>query len=250
MGRRAHRRCSPFWYGRQRRFREGCLLASGGHGLDSRSGAKPLGLSPRGDVHRHARTEGEALESGPRRFRAGRPERGEGGVPVHRPGQPVAGNGPGPVRMRAGGPRGSGSLRRDAARDPRSFPAGRDVLPSRGTGLAGRHCLDTAGPFRARVRPVRAVGQRRDPSRGSARAQCRRAGCRPRGRRVRNGRRTAVRGDARGTDGRAADNRSRSRSDGSGVRTGGAGPRGHRRPRIAMGRPRPERGGRQRDPIK
>ena len=94
------------WRGRagRSRLRDGCV--AGGHGVDGRRGAQPLRAPCGGGVRRLGRA---ARRSGASRC-GGRPgcgRRQAGGVPVHRPGQSVGGDGLGAVPARAGGARGA-----------------------------------------------------------------------------------------------------------------------------------------------
>ena len=84
---------------------------------------------------------GDAAELRRRLERSGRQraggdgvERAEGGLRVHRAGQPVGGDGPGAVRDRAGGAGGAGALRGSDARDAGGLAAGGDVRGARGCG--------------------------------------------------------------------------------------------------------------------
>ena len=112
----------------------GRIRVAGGRGVDRGDGPQPSrpprgpDVRGRGRAARPARGAGVRRRGGLRRGRRGALRgRSQGGVPVHRPGQPVGGDGPGTVRAGAGVPRGAGPLRERGAGAPGGVAAGRDV---------------------------------------------------------------------------------------------------------------------------
>ena len=85
--------------------------------------------------------------------------RRQGGVRLHRAGQPVARHGRSTLRERAGVPCGARPLRRPARGGARRLAAGRDVRPARRGGRPGRSAVEAAGDLRAGVRAGRSSGR-------------------------------------------------------------------------------------------
>ena len=166
------------------------------------------------------------------------------------PGEPVGGDGPRALRLRAGLRRGAGPVRRRLQEGARRLAAGRDVRGcGRGErGSARRHRVGAAGALRAGERADRAVGERRRASRRCVRAQRGRDRRGARGRCLRPRDRAAV----RGAPGRAHGCAAPRGRDGGGFRAARQSPRraaggrvAGRRQRRSPGRERPGGGGRR-----
>ena len=142
-------------------------VGPGRRGLDG--GHRPQPLRPPGRPRLHGRrvvASGAGCRGGGCRW-LGAPCRHQGGLRIHGAGEPVGRYGAGPVRERAGGAGGAGSLRGGLPRGERCLAARRDVRPTVRGGRPGRHGLGAARPLCAGVRSDGALGlRRRPPERG------------------------------------------------------------------------------------
>ena len=220
-------------------FRHGVV---GWHRPEPFRAPRRRGVPRRGLVAR--RPDGARGRRGREGLGGGCAHRDEGGLRLHRAGEPVGRHGRGTLRERTGGPRGAGPLRSGARRGSGHLAARRDVWATRCGGRAGRSAVEAAGHLCARVRARGALGKRRDQAGRGPRPQLGRDRGRADGRRVQPGGGASLRCSAGCVAGRA----SRRGCDGGGLRAALPRGRGRGRAERRLRRAGPERRGRQRRP--